>query len=83
MQGIALLGVFLRITPFMERHALAEERLFAALERPLHKYFGRRGEETIRANLACIRRAYEEVAELNCTATSPAHEAVAVGGGIQ
>jgi len=82
MQGIALLGVFLRITPFMERHALAEERLFAALERPLRKYFGRRGEETIQANLACIRRAYQEVTELDRPSSLPALEAIAAGGGI-
>ncbi|MBE0608777.1 MAG: 2-oxoacid:acceptor oxidoreductase family protein [Dehalococcoidia bacterium] len=82
MQGIALLGVFLRITPFAGRHALAEEQLFAALERPLRKYFGRRGEETIRANLACIRRAYREVAEVQNRSAFLAHAGAAAGGGI-
>ncbi len=82
MQGIALLGVFLRITPFAERHALSEERLFAALERPLRKYFGRRGDETVQANLACIRRAYREVAQLEKPQPMFAHEGAAAGGGI-
>jgi pyruvate-ferredoxin/flavodoxin oxidoreductase len=82
MQGIALLGVFLRITPFAERHALTEERLFAALEHPLRKYFGRRGDETIQANLACIHRAYREVAEVKMPSAAFAHEGAAAGGGV-
>ncbi len=82
MQGIALLGVFLRITPFAQDHALGEDRLFAAVERSLKKYFGRRGDATIRANLACIRRAYDEVVEVRPKVATVAHEGAAAGGGI-
>lgn len=80
MQGIALLGVFLRVTPYAARNGLPEERLFAALDRPLRKYFGRRGDDTIRANLACIRRAYEEVAEVRPASALSALVGVAAGG---
>ncbi|MBA4179442.1 MAG: pyruvate ferredoxin oxidoreductase [Anaerolinea sp.] len=80
MQGIALLGVFLRITPYAVRHGLPKEHLFAALDRPLRKYFGRRGDDTIQANLACIRRAYEEVAELRPASALAALAGVAAGG---
>jgi pyruvate-ferredoxin/flavodoxin oxidoreductase len=80
MQGIALLGVFLRITPFASHHGLSQHQLFAALERPLRKYFGRRGEETIRANLQCIRRAYDEVQEVRPASALAALAGVAAGG---
>jgi pyruvate-ferredoxin/flavodoxin oxidoreductase len=64
MQGIVLLGVFLRVTPFRERRGLDEEAVFAAVERSLRKVFGKRGEQVIRDNLTAVRRGYEEVIEV-------------------
>ncbi|HYM12954.1 MAG TPA: 2-oxoacid:acceptor oxidoreductase family protein, partial [Bryobacterales bacterium] len=64
MQGIALLGAFLRLTPFRERAGLSEEELFAGLERALQKYFGKRGAQVVAGNLAAARRGYGEVAEV-------------------
>jgi pyruvate/2-oxoacid:ferredoxin oxidoreductase beta subunit/Pyruvate/2-oxoacid:ferredoxin oxidoreductase gamma subunit/ferredoxin len=64
MQGIVLLGAFLRLTPFRERAGLDEEQLFTALRRPLEKYFGKRGEKVVEDNLAAVRRGYHEVAEV-------------------
>ncbi len=72
MQGIVLLGAFLRLTPFRERVALAEEKLFSALEKTLAKYFGKRGERVVADNLAAARRGYNEVAEIH----PPAQEQV-------
>jgi pyruvate-ferredoxin/flavodoxin oxidoreductase len=64
MQGIALLGVFLRITPFREEARISEEQLFSGVEKYLRKYFGRRGEAVIRDNMEVVRRGYHEVFEV-------------------
>jgi pyruvate-ferredoxin/flavodoxin oxidoreductase len=64
MQGIALLGVFLRVAPFVTRSHLNERELFLSVERSLRKYFGRRGEAVIRDNLECVKRGYREVMEI-------------------
>ncbi|HEX9764927.1 MAG TPA: 2-oxoacid:acceptor oxidoreductase family protein, partial [Candidatus Acidoferrales bacterium] len=64
MQGIVLLGVFLRTTPFQAERGLSEEQLFAAVESSLEKYFGKRGAAVVEANLEAVRRGYHEVAEV-------------------
>src|SRR5207249_8176733 len=51
MQGIVLLGVFLRVTPFRSEHAISEELLFQGVEKSLREYFGKRGEQVVRDNL--------------------------------
>ncbi|HXE74737.1 MAG TPA: 2-oxoacid:acceptor oxidoreductase family protein [Candidatus Xenobia bacterium] len=61
MQGIALLGVFLRITPFRAERGLSEDDLFAAVAKSLEKYFGKRGAAVVEANLQAVRRGYREV----------------------
>ncbi len=61
MQGIVLLGIFLRCTPFLREQHLSEEEVFAAVERSLRKYFGKRGEQVVRDNMAAVRRGYTEV----------------------
>ncbi|MBI3015923.1 MAG: 2-oxoacid:acceptor oxidoreductase family protein [Candidatus Tectomicrobia bacterium] len=64
MQGIVLLGIFLRFTPFRERLGLSEEDLFRGVEKSLRKYFGRRGDQVVRDNLKAVRRGFEEVFEI-------------------
>jgi pyruvate-ferredoxin/flavodoxin oxidoreductase len=64
MQGIVLLGAFLRLTPFRELAGLDEDHLFSALETTLAKYFGKRGGRVVADNLAAARRGYNEVAEV-------------------
>jgi pyruvate-ferredoxin/flavodoxin oxidoreductase len=64
MQGIVLLGVFLRVTPFREQRGLDEDAVFSAVERSLRKVFGQRGEQVIRDNMTAVRRGYEEVIEV-------------------
>ncbi len=72
MQGIALLGAFLRLTPFRQRAGLDDEAMFASLEKALIKYFGKRGRQVVEDNLKAARRGYEEVAEV----APPAGEAL-------
>jgi len=59
MQGVALVGVFLRLAPFAERTGLTGEALFGALRGVLARYFGKRGGSVVDANLALIRAAYD------------------------
>lgn len=64
MQGIVLLGVFLRAAPFRAQRGLSEAELWEAVEKALRKYFGRRGEAVVRDNLKAVRLGYERVAEV-------------------
>ncbi|HTM39748.1 MAG TPA: 2-oxoacid:acceptor oxidoreductase family protein [Terriglobales bacterium] len=64
MQGIVLLGAFLRLTPFREQAGLDTEHLFGSLEKTLTKYFGKRGARVVADNMAAARRGYNEVVEI-------------------
>jgi pyruvate-ferredoxin/flavodoxin oxidoreductase len=64
MQGIVLLGVFLRATPFRASRGLAEAAVFEAVERSLRRFFGKRGEQVIAENMTAVRRGYREVREI-------------------
>lgn len=63
-QGIVLLGVFLRLTPFQSEAGLSNDELFERVRKPLVKYFGRRGDQVIQDNLDAIKRGFEEVFEV-------------------
>ncbi|HET9220677.1 MAG TPA: 2-oxoacid:acceptor oxidoreductase family protein [Terriglobia bacterium] len=64
MQGIVLLGVFLRVTPFQTDHAISDEVLFKGIEKSLRKYFGKRGEQVVQDNLKAVSRGFREVIEI-------------------
>lgn len=60
MQGIVLLGVFLKATPFADDAGLSDEEVMDGAEKAVRKYFGKRGEAVVQANLRTIRRGYSE-----------------------
>jgi pyruvate-ferredoxin/flavodoxin oxidoreductase len=60
MQGIVLLGIFLRVTPFQSDLGLSEEAVFLGVEKSLRKYFGKRGERVVKDNLLAVERGYRE-----------------------
>jgi pyruvate-ferredoxin/flavodoxin oxidoreductase len=64
MQGIVLLGIFLRITPFQAESAISEDQLLKGVEKSLRKYFGKRGEQVVQDNLKAVHRGYQEVIEV-------------------
>jgi pyruvate-ferredoxin/flavodoxin oxidoreductase len=64
MQGIVLLGIFLRVTPFQTELTLSEEAVFRGVEKSLRKYFGKRGERVVQDNLLAVQRGYREVIEV-------------------
>ncbi|HEY9745600.1 MAG TPA: hypothetical protein V6C99_05230, partial [Oculatellaceae cyanobacterium] len=63
-QGIVLLGVFLRLTPFQKDANLSEDELFDRVRIPIEKYFGRKGPDVVRDNLAAARKGYQQVFEV-------------------
>lgn len=81
MQGIVLLGIFLRATPFEEEAGLTEDELLAGVEKALRKYFGKRGEAVVQANLKAVRRGHNEVIILpdSCLASDKTNPALDSG----
>jgi len=64
MQGAALVGVFLRVAPFVAERNLPLDELMAAVKGPLTKSVGKRGSAIVEANLALIRAAHEELIDV-------------------
>jgi len=64
MQGIVLLGVFLRVTPFRDQSGISDDDLFKGVEKALRKYFGKRGERVVQDNLKAVSRGYRELMEI-------------------
>ena len=64
MQGAALVGVFLRVAPFVAEHELPLDQLMDAVRGPLQKAVGKRGGAVVEANVQLIRAAYEELIDV-------------------
>ena len=64
MQGIVLLGVFLKLTPFADASGMSDDEVYAGVEKALRKYFGKRGEQVVQDNLTCVKRGYGEMQEI-------------------
>ena len=64
MQGIALVGVFFRLTPFAKRAGMDRDRLLSEVRTRLRRFFGKRGAQVVDANLEVIREAYDSVIDV-------------------
>ncbi|MFO0796770.1 MAG: 2-oxoacid:acceptor oxidoreductase family protein [Gemmataceae bacterium] len=64
MQGIVLLGAFLKLTPYAREGEMTDAQVEAGVEKALRKYFGKRGEQVIRDNMKCINRGRDETREI-------------------
>ena len=64
MQGIVLLGIFLKSAPFLKDFNMTEEQLFERVESVIRRFWGRHGEQVVADNLKAIRRGYSEVFEI-------------------
>jgi pyruvate-ferredoxin/flavodoxin oxidoreductase len=64
MQGIVLLGVFLKLTPYAQDSGMGDEEVYEGVETALRKYFGKRGEQVVQDNLTCVKRGYSEMQEI-------------------
>ena len=83
LQGIALVGAFLRLTPFAAQAGLGRDELLAAVRPGLQRFFGKRGSRVVDANLALIADAYDGVidvtAHLTAVVAAPRHELATTG----
>jgi pyruvate-ferredoxin/flavodoxin oxidoreductase len=64
MQGIVLLGAFLRLTPYAKESNMTDEQVYAGVEKALRKYFGKRGDRVVQDNLTCVQRGYSDLKEI-------------------
>jgi len=64
MQGIVLLGAFLKLTPFAEESGMTDKEVYGGVEKALRKYFGKRGEQVVQDNLTCVKRGFSEMQEI-------------------
>ncbi len=64
MQGIVLLGAFLKLTPFADDCGMSDDEVYAGVEKALRKYFGSRGERVVQDNLTCVKRGYSEMQQV-------------------
>jgi pyruvate-ferredoxin/flavodoxin oxidoreductase len=67
MQGIVLLGAFLKLTPYAKESNMTEEQVYEGVEKALTKYFGKRGARVVQDNLNCVKRGYKETKEIPAT----------------
>ncbi|HLJ95241.1 MAG TPA: 2-oxoacid:acceptor oxidoreductase family protein [Gemmataceae bacterium] len=64
MQGIVLLGAFLKLTPYAKDSEMSDEQVYEGVEKALRKYFGKRGDRVVQDNLTCVKRGYSEMREI-------------------
>jgi pyruvate-ferredoxin/flavodoxin oxidoreductase len=64
MQGIVLLGAFLKLTPYARQSEMSDEQVYVGVEQALTKYFGKRGARVVQDNMTCVKRGYSEMREI-------------------
>ena len=69
MQGVALVGVFLRVSPFAAAAGMGRHRLLEAVGERLGRFFGKRGANVVRANLAVIAEAWDDLIDVTAAVT--------------
>ena len=72
MQGVALVGVFLRVSPFADAAGLDRDALLAAVHDRLGRFFGKRGGAVVDANLEIITAAYDGLIDVTAALAEPA-----------
>jgi pyruvate-ferredoxin/flavodoxin oxidoreductase len=65
MRGVALAGVFLRVSPFASRAGMKRDEVLAAVGGRLQRFFGKRGRAVVDANLSVVTAAYDGVINVN------------------
>lgn len=65
MQGIVLLGGFLKLTPYADDSGMTDAEVYGGVEKALRKYFGKRGEQVVQDNLTCVKRGHSEMQEIS------------------
>ena len=78
MQGIVLLGAFLKLTPYGTQSNMNADQVYAGVEKALRKYFGKRGDRVVQDNMNCVKRGYEQLREVPQEIIQKTREAVTV-----
>ncbi len=65
MQGIVLLGIFLKISPVVKQFNISQDALFSGVQKSIQKYFGKKGEQVVNDNLRCVEKGYQDVFEVS------------------
>jgi pyruvate-ferredoxin/flavodoxin oxidoreductase len=71
MQGVALVGVFLRVAPFAGAAGIGREQLLEAVGERLARFFGKRGTSVVQANLAVIGEAWDGLIDVTAAIGRP------------
>jgi pyruvate-ferredoxin/flavodoxin oxidoreductase len=71
MQGVALVGVFLRVAPFAQRAGLDRDALLEAVGQRLGRFFGKRGGAVVDANMRVIEAAYDGLIDVTAGLDAP------------
>jgi pyruvate-ferredoxin/flavodoxin oxidoreductase len=79
MQGVALVGVFLRVAPFAARAGLDRAQLLEAVGHQLDRFFGKRGASVIKANLAVIAEAWDGLIDVTAAISGAPDGAAGTG----
>jgi pyruvate-ferredoxin/flavodoxin oxidoreductase len=72
MQGVALVGVFLRVAPFASEAGMGRDALLLAVGDRLGRFFGKRGRAVVDANLELVAAAYDGVIDVSEALRLPA-----------
>src|SRR5439155_9782345 len=64
MQGIVLLGAFLKLTPYSRESNMSDDEVYVGVEKALRKYFGKRGDRVVQDNLNCVKQGYNDMKEI-------------------
>ena len=80
MQGVALVGVFLRVAPFAARAGFDRARLIEAVGGQLRRFFGKRGDRVVASNLAVIEAAWDGLIDVSAAISGGAATAPVVEG---
>jgi pyruvate-ferredoxin/flavodoxin oxidoreductase len=64
MQGIVLLGAFLKLTPYAKESNMSDAQVYEGVEKALRKYFGKRGEHVVQDNLTCVKQGHSTLKEI-------------------
>jgi pyruvate-ferredoxin/flavodoxin oxidoreductase len=79
MQGVALVGVFLRVAPFAARTGTTRDALMTAVRVRLGRFFGKRGGKVVDANMAVIEAAWDGLIDVTAAVAGMAPAETAPG----
>ena len=74
LQGVALVGAFLRMTPFAADAGLDREAVLAAVGQRLRRFYGKRGDDVIAANLEMVTAAFDGLIDVTAELGLPGPE---------